>query len=79
MYEICKNREDWDDFYFYRGYNPRRYPKKYPCLVRYRSGIYGFNDVIHEVLYMPRDLNKMKDLVEVYLLGSDARWEVIDV
>jgi hypothetical protein len=72
--KTINNKDDWDDFYFYKGYKPKKYPKQYPCLAKRETeggGIVGEYEA-HYVVYPPAD-----NLIDHFVLGLNAKWEYV--
>lgn len=70
------NAEEWDKFYYYAPYKPKKYPERYPCFAKqetYGGGIVGEAEG-HYVIYPP-DLDS--SLESAFLEGLDAQWEFI--
>jgi hypothetical protein len=74
--KIIKNKEEYENFYYYKDSKPKKYPKEYPCvvdMVNVDCGIMG-DGMFHYALYFP----KTTDIKEAFLLGLKAKWVALD-
>jgi hypothetical protein len=56
MLKIINNRKEWEEAYYYKGYKPEKYPRKYPCLLHYEhyDGELGASGVEHVIITIPK-------------------------
>jgi len=57
---IINNKQEFIDNYYYKGYKPEKYPKKYPCILIHEDcggGLMG-EYVNHKFVYFPKGCDK---------------------
>ena len=74
-YTKINSDKEWENFYYYKGSKPKKYPKKYPCYadrITEGGGICGEYES-HYVIYIP----KTTSVEKAFFAGLDAEWEYV--
>jgi len=67
--QVLENKEDWlKAYYYFKGYAPDTYPKRYPCILimEQEDGGLGGDYVSHKFSYFPSKIN-LKDYFDYFI------------
>ncbi len=81
--KLIHSDAEYEAFYQYAPvYKPKRFPKRYPCVVKKECedvGVAG-GAWVHYVVYFPRfneAASSREELEDAFLLGLRAEWKVV--